>query len=340
MEEDYRSLAERISALREAGANDGEILKILVSTGHHESDVRSALANSPLQNGAGIINLPAPRSGTAVVLKDSAARAVKKRPALPNVESFAETVQKTLLLYKTKAAVLTEIFIIPITALALSALFLNAAVTGSGTARFFWDGLAILGYLSSLVSLFLGSLAAIFALNGEGVKTEEAYWKSLQGAGGYAWIVLLFLLSVLGGLLLGIVPAVVFGVWFLFTPYVFADQSQNGLNALLRSKEYATGYWWIIFGRMLLLLLLIAFADALVGGISMLLGSGINYVVSLALQLVIVPFDFVFVYSIYSSLKAVKPELADKPVAGDRLFFVFVIVLGALAPFIVSALIR
>lgn len=342
MTEIQRPLEERVTALKGRSVSDEEIVKLLISAGYREGEIRAALTEYVPGSGAGVITLLAP--GSALSLNGPSAHAEKYKEVsdFPKLTGLSETINRTVALYKARAVVLTEIFVIPAAALAVSAILLNASASSAGAAHAFWGVLSTLAYAASLVLFLLGGLAIILALNKEGVGTEEAYWESLRGAPGYLWVVFLTLLAFLGGLILGIVPAVIFGTWFCFAAFIVADSShgQSGVNALLRSKEYVTGYWWVILGRVLLLILAAAVINALIGGISLLFGAWVNYVVSMLLQLAIVPFGITFMYALYSSLKEAKPELIDKPVAGDRPFFIFVLIIGALAPFIVSTLIR
>ncbi len=336
MAEIHRSLEERVSALKNKGVADEEIVKLLISAGYHEGEIRAALAEY-VPGSEYVISLPAPDgekeeyAPTSVAVRRQAQQA---RAPLPKLPGFIEMFLDAFALYKARVIVLTEVFVIPVIAMALSALFLGASRSNYAASRLFWSGLSVLGYLVSVVLLLVSALAMILALRNEKMGTEEAYWKSLQNIGGYVWVALLAALAVFGGFLLGVIPAFIFGIWFAFYAYIFVDQKQTGMDALLRSKEYVTGYFWDVLWRVLLLLLAASIADALVGGVSLIFGTGVNYIASLLLQILIVPFILAFFYSLYSSLKKNKPDLADQPVKGDRSFFIFVILLGAILPFI------
>ncbi len=347
MAEIQRPLEERVFALKDRGVSDEEVVKLLISAGYREGEIKAVLDSYVPGSGMSVISLPAPvkeepdgfsgedRINPAESPNVPSKTSRKESQKFPKLIGFIETVSRAVALYKARATVLTEIFLIPIAALAVSAIFLNTSNTATGAAHLFWGGISILVYAASFVLFLIGTMAMILAINKKGMGTEEAYWESLKKASSYLWVALLVFLAFLGGLILGVIPAFIFGIWFAFAAYVVLDenQGQKGINALLRSKEYATGYFWVILGRVLLLVAAASVADALIGGVSALFGSLINYMVSVSLQLILVPFSVVFIYSIYSSLKEAKPELISKPATGDRPFFVIMIVLGALAPF-------
>jgi hypothetical protein len=62
----------------------------------------------------------------------------------------------------------------------------------------------------------------------------------------------------IGGLLLLIVPAFIFAVWFSFTQFIVILEGKRGAQALQASREFVTGKFWktffMIFGGIFLLL--------------------------------------------------------------------------------------
>ena len=63
----------------------------------------------------------------------------------------------------------------------------------------------------------------------------------------------LVLLAILGGLLLLLIPGIIFAVWFLNAPLVTVDEGLWGPKALRRSRELARGRALEVWGAMMLL---------------------------------------------------------------------------------------
>jgi hypothetical protein len=72
----------------------------------------------------------------------------------------------------------------------------------------------------------------------------------------YAWTLILGFFIFWGGFVLFIVPGILLGVWFYFAQYVFVNEKEKGLNALLRSKDLVSGYTWQVFVRLLVPMLI------------------------------------------------------------------------------------
>ena len=327
-----RNLEERIESLRERGSSDEEIVKLLIAAGYHESDIRTALeAEEPEEKAGEVIRLPAPAREAVKILAISA-------PQKKFLPGFIALFSNALALYKKNALALAEVYLLPVIALALTTIFFGAAHSTWPVLRFVWGTLAGLGYVVSFFLAAMAVLAVATILNSDGMSSEEAYWRSLKKIGPYYWLLLLEFLITLGGLVMGVLPAIVFSVWFSVAIFLFVDQEQHGINALLRSKEYVTGYWWGVFGRTLLMAFIVLIIEAIVGGAAGVFGQSVNYIVSLALQLVTVPFSIAFSYAIYKALKEMKPELAGEPVKGNRSFFLFSAWLGVISPLIILSL--
>ena len=325
-------MEERIESLRERGLSDEEIVKLLIAAGYHESEIRAALeAEEPEEKAGEVISLPAP-AGEAV---KSLAISAPQKNFLPG---FIALFSNALVLYKKNALALAEVYLLPVIALALTTIFFGAAHSTWPVLRFVWGTLAGLGYVVSFFLAAMAVLAVATIFNSDGMSSEEAYWRALKKIGPYYWLLLLEFLITLGGLVMGVLPAIIFGVWFSMAIFIFVDQEQRGINALLRSKEYVTGYWWGVFGRTLLMAFIVLMIEAIVGGAAGIFGQSVNYIVSLALQLVTVPFSIAFSYTIYKALKEMKPELAGEPVKGNRSFFLFSAWLGVISPLIILSL--
>lgn len=154
------------------------------------------------------------------------------------VLSLFQTWQNTLTASSLKGGTLTNLFASPV--------FLTFVVLLSIA------GL-ILGIWFSAASLE----SVIRVVNSEPLLFKDTY----KTAWGY--ILRLFLagalvgLIVVGGLILIIIPGVIFAVWFAFTQFGVARNSLGVMDSLRQSKEIVKGRFWKVFGRFLVFMVFI-----------------------------------------------------------------------------------
>jgi hypothetical protein len=204
--------------------------------------------------------------------------------------------------------------------------------------------LAAAGYGIALVPIFIGAvlalpsgLAAVFAL-ARGTGFAESFTQGLRLFFPALWLGILSLLVVSGGMVMLVVPAILMGIWFIFSSFTFVLEGKRGLQALLQSREYARGYWWAIFGRVLLLqIVLSVIIGILMGVASAVFGSVAGSLVSMACDLFVIPFSLAYTYRMYQSLAALKPALPASTPAKGRGFLIASAVLGLLFPFLIIA---
>ena len=111
------------------------------------------------------------------------------------------------------------------------------------------SGLLILAAVFYLeIYIFLTMLASI-------LKRDASYSECMENGKirliPFAWIALLMLFFVTGGLLGFILPGIILLVWFSFAGYIFYIENMTGMEAILKSKHYANGLFWPIFLRLL-----------------------------------------------------------------------------------------
>ena len=109
------------------------------------------------------------------------------------------------------------------------------------------------------VYFIIWSYAALFVIivNMETeIKAKEAMkigWKMvLPLIAIYIWISLI----VGGGILCLIIPGILFIIWFSLSPFALFCENMRGRKALLRSKYLIKGYWWNVFGKLLVLIVI------------------------------------------------------------------------------------
>ncbi len=175
--------------------------------------------------------------------------------------SASEIVSKSIDLYKAHYQLFMKYIIYLFIPSAMLVIFspLLILFSHSITALFadaipvFLFGFAIAaGIMSLWISL---SLIRVTADCYEG-RTPKPAKEELKGVARLIWPAIftsiLGGLAVLGGIILLIIPGIIFSVWFAFGTYAVAMDGKRGAEALSWSKNLVKGRWWATLWRLLL----------------------------------------------------------------------------------------
>ncbi|MEW6416978.1 MAG: hypothetical protein AB1480_02525 [Nitrospirota bacterium] len=186
-------------------------------------------------------------------------------------------------------------------------------------------GGGILGMTIGMIGMFWGMAAFLFAVVNKDLRITDALEKGWQKCWSFIWLSMVVGFIITGGFLLLLIPGIIFLVWFSLAQFVFANEDERGLNAIIKSKEYVRGYFLDVFVRLLLLWIISA-----VIGIIPLIGP--------VLAVLFVPFTMIFIYLIYSDLREIKGDISPSPSTGEKFKWVGISALGYIAvPVIVVA---
>lgn len=203
-------------------------------------------------------------------------------------------------------------FIIFVPAALIFVIFL-IVISGIGTTSIANLPFANLGFLIGLILIVI--LVFVFAVIIGSYFNAVIMWAVLNTAQGKKWEIkdalkmglkyfwkliaanILVMLGVLGGLVLLIVPGIIFMVWWMFTAMVVVDEDETALEAINRSKQLVEGVWW----ETALLL-------AIIGSVSGILSEcqvvpGIGWLISIMTLLFLAPFTTVIIATRYLELK-------------------------------------
>lgn len=224
---------------------------------------------------------------------------VPSRPMLPPLgtlfrEAWAE--------YRGKLGIYVPIALVP--ALIQLVMVLGAGSIGGGTILLFVGGVIALVIFSILAQ---GALLLIAIHSGETMSFGEAYRKSMSYFWPMVWVSILTSLLVGGAMILFIVPAIIMSYWFVFALVLLFAENDRGFKALLKSREYVRDYWGAIFGRVLLLGLLVG----LVAQIPAYILTGlqlhtVSTLYSTLIYLITVPFSAIYSVKLFQQLKSIK----------------------------------
>jgi hypothetical protein len=155
-------------------------------------------------------------------------------------------------------------------------------------------------------------VALVFAVAKKTVGVEESYKRAMPLFWPALWLGLLAFAITMGGFFMLIIPGIMVGVWLLFGSFALVLEGKRGIRAVSRSREYTRGYWWPIFGRYLLLSIIIVGVSVVlhviiadIGGRT--IGDIENYLFSFMLA----PLQLAFIYELYKNILRVKPAVAE-----------------------------
>lgn len=159
------------------------------------------------------------------------------------------------------------------------------------------------------------SAALILALNNSTLSATQAYKDGFPHFFKYLVLSLLIGLIVMVGLVLLVVPGIIFMVWFSLAAYVLLLENSSIIDSLKKSREYVRGRWWPVFGKILMMILfsiLAGFALGLIAGIVVgILGiQNASNLIGQLVSFVVTPVCMAYIYFMYQDLKGGRVEEA------------------------------
>lgn len=95
-------------------------------------------------------------------------------------------------------------------------------------------------------------------------------------------------LAVLGGLILLVIPGIIFSIWFAFGFYALVLDNKRGTEALKHSKSLVAGRWWGVFWRLLAPALVFGIITSIIQWIiGIPFGSGLDYETNFSFSVVL-----------------------------------------------------
>ncbi len=170
-------------------------------------------------------------------------------------------------------------------------------------------GAAFLLFAVGLVILILINLVAMagmfvaFRDSQEKLEVKEIFNRAKKNIGGYFWVSLLTGILVMLWSLLLIIPGIIFGIYYTLATWVFFKEGKRGMAAIKRSKELIKDYWWAVFGRLILVVILLLVATSIIQSVlpansAQFAGNIIGWLFG--------PFMIAYQYHMYKSLVGIK----------------------------------
>ena len=179
----------------------------------------------------------------------------------------------------------------------LSGLFVTAAGAAGAILAFVVVAIAVIAAI--VISIWM-SAAILIVVKDRGTKPG---WKGALASakpliGRFFWTGLLSCIIIMVGYILLIIPGLIFTVWFMWASYLVVYEGISGTAAVSRSKDLARGYFWPIFGRVILLVIFTAVISGILNIIPLLGG--------LVSSLIIQPIAMIFAIILFENLRSIK----------------------------------
>jgi hypothetical protein len=169
-----------------------------------------------------------------------------------------------------------------------------------------WTTFFGLFILLSLVLMFIQGVvyvATLLVISEKEKDTKQAMQTSLTLLVPVGITAVVSGLIVLGGAILLIIPAVIFGVWFCYATLLTTINGTPAKAALTESKQLVKGRWWQTFGRLIIPAIIfgvgafiIEMPFALAGKWGSIVGSGVS-------TMVVSPLSTIALYILYKNAK-------------------------------------
>jgi len=185
-------------------------------------------------------------------------------------------------------------------------------------------------YVLMIAYVYLAYAMLIAVTSAELITVKQAIYTTAGKVLNLLWISILVGAVVLGGLLLVVIPGLIFVVWFIFATYVYLNQGIGGLSALRVSKEYVRGFFWrlvwyffvfgICVGLAYLIIIAMFSALALIGG-----AIGVAFaLVSLLASSIISAYGIAYANRVFKALQQRKGIITTVPQATAPLVIGFI----------------
>lgn len=169
--------------------------------------------------------------------------------------------------------------------------------------------------LLTVLLVVISIVSSVALIKAVSVPTEttikSAYQFGLKHFWSYVWLSILTGLAVIGGLILLVIPGIIFMIWFAFGYFILVLEGKRGTEAMKASREYVRGKWFAVFGRILVLMVVLMLVSGVVAGILSAFIGGANAsegaeAVTNILNIFLVPFSIAYMYLLYQDLKKVS----------------------------------
>lgn len=128
-------------------------------------------------------------------------------------------------------------------------------------------GFIVLSFLSVLIGLWVNTTTYISVLSEPTNEVKSILRKGYKYMGKYFFVSMVLGLTALLGMILLIIPAIIFGVWFSFSIFLVLDKKLTIGESFSKSKSMVKGKFFKVFGRSLVFIFMILLVQIILSAI-------------------------------------------------------------------------
>lgn len=223
--------------------------------------------------------------------------------------------------YKKSVLKFIEVFVyglvgvIPLFAILLLALIYGTTGLAQSAAWYTNLILGIIAFILFLVSIYFAivysirtMVASILLLKNNFSSAKESFKEAKPYIVKYLAVSLLVVVLTIAWFYAFVIPALIFAVYYGFAQYVLVAEDKRPFSAVERSYDLVRGYWWPVFGRLVLLVIIGMVIYALISSPLFLMidGSLPAFTYGIFINLIwaaLFPYFLIYSFKLYESLK-------------------------------------
>lgn len=135
----------------------------------------------------------------------------------------------------------------------------------------------------------------------------EWYSKSWKYIWSYCWLLVISGAIIFSGMILFVIPGIIFSIWFSMGIYVLIDLKLKGMDALQASTELVRGHWFAVWWRIVVAGLISVTASIMVSILVSILQLPYESAISgVIIATFVTPFVYIYTFKLYNELKDLK----------------------------------
>jgi len=168
--------------------------------------------------------------------------------------------------------------------------------------------ISLLLYLIGIILTLWGTIAFILFLKNPKLTFENLFSQSWKYFFPIMWIEILTGILVTVGVIFLIIPGLIAVIFFIFARFLNILEGPAGLSALVASRNLVSNYWWPIFARLIVLLLVLLIPAALLSLLLYMFKVPLDYgqIFNTILGYIFMSYIYTFLYALYKQIKQIK----------------------------------
>ncbi len=220
----------------------------------------------------------------------------------PKLPSTMKLLSESYEIVKKKASFYLTLSAIPMVISGVGSILLSMNPESSSSFTTFW----ILTLASAILSIII-SVGLIKGLHQpEYADVKQAFRDGASLFFPLLWVGILVAIVTALGMIALVLPGIYLAIALSFYSYTLVLEGKRGWESADRSRTLVKGYWWAVFGRILLFGIVVGLAVVVATGLAGLAGPMVMNIVNMLVSILLVPYSVAFSYLVYQGLVSMK----------------------------------